>query len=143
MAMLTLTPKLASIFARLALSHVEREYPNKLDHVLRGPADLRSPSDLHPIFYGSFDWHSCVHGYWLLATLLRIVPDLPEASRCLETRASSATNGFSIAPDGSAVYMALAVADGTDIGVMPVPETSSRPLLGILKWLPLLGKLDS
>jgi len=69
--------------------------------------------------------------------------DLPEASRCLETRASSATNGFSMAPDGSAVYMALAVADGTDIGVMPVPETSSRPLLGILKWLPLLGKLDS
>jgi len=69
--MLTLTPKLASIFARVALSHVEREYPNKLDHVLRGPADLRAPRDLHPLFYGSFDWHSCVHGYWLLATLRR------------------------------------------------------------------------
>jgi hypothetical protein len=80
MAMLTLTPKLASIFARLALSHVEREYPNKLDHVLRGPADLRSPRDLHPIFYGSFDWHSCVHGYWLLATLRRRCPDIAEAA---------------------------------------------------------------
>ena len=80
MAMLTLTPKLASIFARLALSHVEREYPNKLDHVLRGPADLRSPRDLHPVFFGSFDWHSCVHGYWLLATLRRRCPDIAEAA---------------------------------------------------------------
>jgi hypothetical protein len=79
MAMLTLTPKLATIFARLALSHVEREYPNKLDHVLRGPADLRSPRDLHPVFFGSFDWHSCVHGYWLLATLRRRCPDIAEA----------------------------------------------------------------
>ena len=80
MAMLTLTPKLASIFARLALSHVEREYPNKLDHVLRGPGDLRSPRDLHPLFHGSFDWHSCVHGYWLLATLRRRCPDIAEAA---------------------------------------------------------------
>ena len=80
MAMLTLTPKLASIFARLALSHVEREYPNKLDHVLRGQADLRSPRDLHPLFFGSFDWHSCVHGYWLLATLRRRCPDIAEAA---------------------------------------------------------------
>lgn len=77
--MLTLTPKLASIFARLALSHVEREYPHKLDHVLRDADDLRAPSDLHPIFHGSFDWHSCVHGYWLLATLLRRAPDIAEA----------------------------------------------------------------
>ena len=80
MAMLTLTPKLASIFARLALSHVEREYPNKLDHVLRGPADVRSPRDLHPLFHGSFDWHSCVHGYWLLATIRRQCPDIAEAA---------------------------------------------------------------
>ena len=80
MAMLTLTPRLASIFARLALSHVEREYPNKLDHVLRGPADLRSPRDLHPLFHGSFDWHSCVHGYWLLATLRRRCPDIAESA---------------------------------------------------------------
>ena len=80
MAMLTLTPKLATIFARLALSHVEREYPNKLDHVLRGEADVRSPRDLHPVFYGSFDWHSCVHGYWLLATLRRRCPDIAEAA---------------------------------------------------------------
>ncbi len=68
----------ASRFARIALAHVEREYPNKLDHVLRGSEDVRSPRDLHPVFYGSFDWHSNVHGYWLLATVRRLFPDLPE-----------------------------------------------------------------
>jgi hypothetical protein len=73
-------PALASRFASLALAHVQREYPNKLDHVLNGPHDLRSPRELHPIFYGSFDWHSNVHGYWLLATLYRQVPALPERS---------------------------------------------------------------
>jgi hypothetical protein len=74
-----LTPELASSFARIALGHVAREYPNKLDHVLEGPDDLRGPRDLHPIFFGSFDWHSCVHGYWLLASLLRLEPGIPEA----------------------------------------------------------------
>jgi Protein of unknown function (DUF2891) len=74
-----LAPDLASRFAGIALGHVAREYPNKLDHVLEGPADARGPRDLHPIFFGSFDWHSCVHGYWLLATLLRLHPSIPEA----------------------------------------------------------------
>ena len=76
----TLTDALASKFASLALSHATREYPNKLEHVLTGPGDLQSPRALHPIFYGSFDWHSCVHGYWLLARLLRRMPALPEAA---------------------------------------------------------------
>jgi hypothetical protein len=57
--------------ARIALGHITREYPNKLDHVINDAADLRTPRALHPIFFGSFDWHSCVHGYWLLATILR------------------------------------------------------------------------
>ena len=74
-----LTPELAGGFARIALGHVTREYPNKLDHVLEATADASGPRDLHPIFYGSFDWHSCVHGYWLLANVLRRFPDLPEA----------------------------------------------------------------
>ncbi len=64
--------------ARVALGHVTREYPNKLDHVIRGPEDLQSPRALHPVFYGSFDWHSCVHGYWLLAHVYRRFPDLDE-----------------------------------------------------------------
>ena len=69
-----LDSSIASRFADLALAHVRREYPNKLDHVLNGPEDLQSPCELHPVFCGSFDWHSNVHGYWLLATLYRLVP---------------------------------------------------------------------
>lgn len=79
--MTTLDTNIASKFATLALAHVRREYPNKLDHVMNGPDDVRSPRALHPVFYGSFDWHSNVHGYWLLATLLRLAPELPERDR--------------------------------------------------------------
>ncbi len=75
-----LTEERATRFARLALGHVGREYPNKLDHVLDGPGDARGPRDLHPVFYGSFDWHSCVHGYWMLARLLHLFPDMPPAT---------------------------------------------------------------
>jgi hypothetical protein len=74
-----LTKDLASHFARTALGHVTREWPNKMDHVLTGPEDVKGPRELHPVFYGSFDWHSCVHGHWLLARLLRRFPDLAEA----------------------------------------------------------------
>jgi hypothetical protein len=74
-----LTPEIASRFAKAALGHVTREYPNKLDHVMSGADDAKNPRLLHPLFFGSFDWHSCVHGYWLLATLLREFPSLPEA----------------------------------------------------------------
>ncbi len=76
----SLTPSLASHFARLALAHVTREYPNKLDHVLANREDLRSPRQLHPVFYGSFDWHSCVHGYWVLATVMRLYPEIDEVA---------------------------------------------------------------
>ena len=74
-----LTADLAAQFAKIALGHVTREFPNKLDHVMSGSADVQSPRALHPIFYGSFDWHSCVHGYWLLASLLRRFGELPQA----------------------------------------------------------------
>jgi Protein of unknown function (DUF2891) len=76
----SLTPGLASKIAKLALSHITREYPNLLYHVLNGPDDVRSPRELHPIFFGSLDWHSCVHGYWLLATVLRLYPENPESA---------------------------------------------------------------
>ncbi len=75
----SLTAELASDFARLALSHTRREYPNLIHHVLSGPNDVRAPRELHPIFFGSLDWHSCVHGYWLLATVLRLFPENAEA----------------------------------------------------------------
>ncbi len=77
----TLTPEVASRFASIALGHVSREYPNKLDHVFNGPDDVRGPRALHPIFYGSFDWHSCVHGYWMLARLYRRFPAIGDGPR--------------------------------------------------------------
>ncbi|HEY0627440.1 MAG TPA: DUF2891 domain-containing protein [Allosphingosinicella sp.] len=77
----SLTPEIAQRFAEIALGHVQQEYPHKLDHVMDGPEDVLSPRELHPIFYGSFDWHSCVHGYWLLLRLRRLFPDTPAAER--------------------------------------------------------------
>ncbi|MBV9929371.1 MAG: DUF2891 domain-containing protein [Alphaproteobacteria bacterium] len=76
-----LTPDIAARFAEIALGHVTREYPHKLDQVLEGPEDLRGPRALHPIFFGSFDWHSCVHGWWLLLRVRRLYPDLAVARR--------------------------------------------------------------
>lgn len=70
---------LAARFAATALGHVTREYPNHVMHVLTGPQDARTPRDMHPIFFGSFDWHSCVHGWWMLFTLYRLHPDMAEA----------------------------------------------------------------
>ena len=72
-----LTPDIAARFAEIALGHVRQEYPHKLDHVMDGPEDVLGPRELHPIFYGSFDWHSCVHGYWLLLRVRRLFPELP------------------------------------------------------------------
>jgi hypothetical protein len=86
-----LTAERASQFADIALGHTTREFPNKLDHVLTGPADLRRPRELHPIFYGSLDWHSCVHGYWLLARVLRRHPQIPQAKRIRARFASAFT----------------------------------------------------
>src|SRR5205085_970560 len=88
-----LTPTLASHLASIALGHVRREFPNKLDHVLNGPEDARTPRELHPIFHGSFDWHSCVHSYWLLATLYRLVPQLPESNAIRELFEDAFTTG--------------------------------------------------
>ena len=69
----------ATHFAGLALHGIHREYPNKLDHVINGDHDLQSPRALHPAFYGCFDWHSSVHGHWMLVRLLRLLPDWPDA----------------------------------------------------------------
>jgi hypothetical protein len=74
-----LTRAHASRFAALALRCVRTEYPNKLDHVMNDPGEVLSPAALHPAFYGCFDWHSSVHGHWMLVRLLRTFPDLTEA----------------------------------------------------------------
>jgi hypothetical protein len=68
----------ALLFARLALKGVERNYPNKPGDVLNSEKDVQEPRAVHPAFYGSFDWHSSVHGHWTLVRLLRLFPDLPE-----------------------------------------------------------------
>ena len=70
----------AGEWARIALGHVTLEYPHKLDHVLQGDEDALPPRMLHPIFFGSFDWHSCVHGWWSLLTLRRLFPANAEAA---------------------------------------------------------------
>jgi len=82
---------LASHMARIALGHVGKEYPHKLDHVLLGDEDALAPRILHPIFHGSFDWHSCVHGWWTLLTLKRLFPAMGEASAVAQLAADSFT----------------------------------------------------
>lgn len=73
---LILTADSAARFARLALDCMHREYPNKLGQVLKAETDLLPPKTLHPAFYGCFDWHSSVHGHWMLVKLLREFPAL-------------------------------------------------------------------
>jgi hypothetical protein len=86
-----LDPNLASHVARIALGHVTHEYPHKLDHVLTGDEDLAPPRALHPIFFGSFDWHSCVHGWWTLLTVRRLFPAIAEAEEIAALAADSFT----------------------------------------------------
>jgi hypothetical protein len=76
-----LTHDTAAAFARIALGHVAREYPHKLDHVLADDRDALPPRVLHPVFFGSLDWHSCVHGWWTLLTVRRLFPDMAEAAQ--------------------------------------------------------------
>jgi hypothetical protein len=70
----------AGRFAQLALACVHREYPNKVAHVLSSDADVQPPRSLTPVFHGCYDWHSSVHGHWLLARLAREYPDAPFAA---------------------------------------------------------------
>ena len=75
----TLTLATASAWARLPLRCIERQYPNKPEHVMNNADDVRTPKALHPAFYGCYDWHSAVHAHWMLVRLLRLFPGLPEA----------------------------------------------------------------
>ena len=75
----SLTQTEASHFASLALKCVSKEYPNKPDHTINDANDVRSPRAMHAAFYGCYDWHSSVHGHWMLVHLLRLFPALPEA----------------------------------------------------------------
>ena len=72
-----MTEELARRFAHSTLNHVSREFPHGLAYVMEHPEHL-SPSGLHPVFYGSFDWHSCVHGWWQLLRIARLFPELSQ-----------------------------------------------------------------
>jgi hypothetical protein len=76
----TLDPAAAERFAALALACVHQEYPNKIAHTLAGDADVRPPRELTPAFYGCYDWHSSVHGHWLLARVARRFPGTATAA---------------------------------------------------------------
>lgn len=71
-------------FAKLAIEGIPREYPNKLSHVMAGPEAVQSPRDLHPVFYGCFDWHSSVHGHWMLIKLMKMNPEAAISSEIRE-----------------------------------------------------------
>ncbi len=78
---LKLDKDMASKFASMAMRCIEKEYPNKLSHVMNNEREVLNPKALHPAFYGCFDWHSSVHGHWMLIRLLKRFPQLPEAGK--------------------------------------------------------------
>ncbi len=105
----SLTLELASKLAQLALANVEREFPNKLDHVITDAQAVAPPRALHPAFFGSFDWHSCVHAHWMLVRLLKLFPELPE------TAAIRATLDTNLRPeniDAEVAYLSRAESHG-------------------------------
>ena len=83
--------KAAERFANLALACVHKEYPNKIAHNLNSDADVAPPRKLTPAFYGCYDWHSSVHGHWLLARLARTFPNAPFAAPARAALARSIT----------------------------------------------------
>ena len=90
----TLDAQSAERFAALALACVHKEYPNKISHVLDSNADVAPPRELTPAFYGCYDWHSSVHGHWLLARLARTYPDasFAQTARAALARSLTAAN---------------------------------------------------
>ncbi len=104
-----LTAASAGSFASLTLAHVAREFPYAPGHVMGHPADYARPRDMHPVFFGSFDWHSCVHGYWQLATLRRLQPDLQRRAE-IESRFEEALTPANVA--GEIAYFQRPLARG-------------------------------
>jgi hypothetical protein len=103
----------AERFAGLALSCLHREYPNKIAHVLNSTDDVKAPSELTPAFYGCYDWHSAVHGHWLLVRLTRMYQD---ASYAAAARAELAKSFTPANMDAEAKYL-----------LAPGRETFERP----------------
>jgi len=147
-------------FAVMALSCVHREYPNKISHVLNSADDIRAPHELTPAFYGCFDWHSAVHGHWLLARILKTDPDSPMAPAIREALAHSFTDEKIAAevayytaeerasferPYGIAWFLQLvAELEESDDAQLGEWRETLRPLEGaivdqVMDWLPKLS----
>jgi hypothetical protein len=107
--MTDLTQPLAEKFAALTLSHLGREYPFKMDLVLNGPEDALPPRKHHPIFHGSFDWHSCAHGWWQVMRLMRLFPDMAQAPD-IRARANAMLTPDKVA--GERAYLARPMSAG-------------------------------
>jgi hypothetical protein len=104
---------LAGRFAALTLAHLGRQWPYKLDQILTGPDDVRTPAEIHPIFHGSFDWHSCVHGWWQVTRLARLFPGAPFA--------------LEVAARTDAMLTPANVAGELDTFSRPLARGASRP----------------
>lgn len=147
-------------FAILALSCIHRAYPNKISHVLNSDADVQPPKELTPAFYGCFDWHSAVHGHWLLVRLARLDPDSPfqPVIRAALAQSFTAENmaqelAYYTAPDrasferpyGIAWYLQLvAELEESDDGQFAQWRDALRPLeqrivANVKDWLPKLA----
>ncbi len=97
-----LTPDVAASLSKLALQCIGREYPNKPGHVMNDESEVHNPQTLHPVFYGCFDWHSAVHGHWMLVRLLKEFPDLDGAG---EIRAAISRNITAANVAGEVAYL--------------------------------------
>jgi DUF2891 family protein len=117
----------AERFANLALSCIHKEYPNKVAHVLQSDADVQPPRKLTPAFYGCYDWHSAVHGHWLLVRLLRTFPKADFATKARSALAQSLT------PENIAAEAQYIAANGR--------ETFERPY-GLAWLLQLAAELQ-
>lgn len=104
-----LSPAVAAAYMRVTLGHVGQQFPYKADLVLAGPQDAVLPIIHHPIFHGSFDWHSCVHGWWQLLRLARLYPDLVEA-QAVRARADAMLTADKVA--GELAFLARPTATG-------------------------------
>ena len=150
----------AARMAALPLACVHKEYPNKVAHVLNSPADVKAPHELTPAFYGCYDWHSSVHGHWLLARLVREFPNAafaPNATAALRKSITPANIAVEVAylkgtgresferPYGLAWLLQLAA----ELGEMRTPDAtvlaaSLKPLETavvnrVMEWLPKLA----
>jgi hypothetical protein len=118
----------AARFAQLALDCVHKEYPNKIAHYMTSDADLKPPRQLTPAFYGCYDWHSTVHGHWLLARVIKLFPKSEVAKKAREALALSLT------PPNISVEVAYITAPGR--------ESFERPY-GLAWLLQLAAELRS